>query len=102
MFEKIFNLDFSNTRSFGCIVYELFNLEKLFYHRNLQKLTDSIRNFDVQTKLKTNNIDSSLFVRVLKKYFIFVLNQQGFEPTSLLKFKIYFFSFKMKIFENRN
>ena len=35
--------------SFGCIVYELFNLEKLFNNRHPDRLRDSIRTFQVET-----------------------------------------------------
>ena len=52
--------------SFGCIVYELFNLEKLFNNRSPDKLRDSIRNFNFETKLKTNKI-RPLYVTVVKK-----------------------------------
>jgi serine/threonine protein kinase len=52
--------------SFGCIVYELFNLEKLFDNRHPDRLRDSIRTFQVETKLKTNKI-RPLYVRVIKK-----------------------------------
>ena len=37
--------------SFGCIVYELFNLEKLFNNRSPDRLRDSIRNFQVEINL---------------------------------------------------
>jgi serine/threonine protein kinase len=52
--------------SFGCIVYELFYLEKLFNNRNPDKLRDSIRNFQVETKLNTAKI-RPLYVTVIKK-----------------------------------
>ena len=52
--------------SFGCIVYELFNLEKLFNNRHPDTLRDSIRTFQVENDLKTDKI-SSLFVTVVKK-----------------------------------
>ena len=52
--------------SFGCIVYELFNLEKLFNNRHPDTLRDSIRNFQVETKLETNKI-RPLYVPVVKK-----------------------------------
>jgi len=52
--------------SFGCIVYELFNLEKLFNNRSPDKLRDSIRNFQVETKLNTAKI-RPLYVTVVKK-----------------------------------
>ena len=52
--------------SFGCIVYELFNLEKLFDNRHPDRLRDSIRTFQVETKLKTNKI-RPLYVTVIKK-----------------------------------
>ena len=52
--------------SFGCIVYELFNLEKLFNNRHPDTLRDSIRTFQVENDLNTDKI-SSLFVTVVKK-----------------------------------
>jgi serine/threonine protein kinase len=54
--------------SFGCIVYELFSLEKLFNNRDQDQLRESIRNFNIdQINLDTNKINP-LFVRILKKY----------------------------------
>ena len=55
--------------SFGCIVYELFNLEKLFYIRNSDKLRDSIRKFQVETDLNISKI-KPLYLRVVKKYLL--------------------------------
>ena len=52
--------------SFGCIVYELFNLEKLFFIRNPTKLRTSIVNFQVETDLNPGKI-KPLYVRVVKK-----------------------------------
>jgi serine/threonine protein kinase len=52
--------------SFGCIVYELFNLEKLFFIRNPFKLCTSIVNFQVETDLNPGKI-KPLYVRVVKK-----------------------------------
>jgi len=52
--------------SFGCIVYELFYLEKLFNNRHPDRLRDSIRTFHVETKLKTDKI-RPLYVTVIKK-----------------------------------
>ena len=52
--------------SFGCIVYELFNLEKLFNNRHPDTLRDSIRTFNVETKLETNKI-RPLYVPVVKR-----------------------------------
>jgi serine/threonine protein kinase len=52
--------------SFGCIVYELFNFEKLFNNRHPDRLRDSIRTFNVETKLKTDKI-RPLYVTVIKK-----------------------------------
>ena len=46
--------------SFGCIVYELFNLEKLF---NLQK---SIGDFQVESDLKSDKM-KPLYVTVVKR-----------------------------------
>ena len=54
--------------SFGCIVYELFSLEKLFNNRYQDQLRESIRNFNIdQINLDTNKINP-LFVKILKKY----------------------------------
>ena len=58
--------------SFGCIVYELFNLEKLFNNRIPDRLRDSIRNFQVETNLKTAKI-RPLYVTVIKKYLLLLL-----------------------------
>ncbi len=52
--------------SFGCIVYELFNLEKLFNNRYPDRLRDSIRNFQVKDDLKTGKI-KPLYITVVKK-----------------------------------
>ena len=53
--------------SFGCIVYELFHLEKLFNHRDPDELRESIRNFNIdQLKLDTAKINPN-FVKILKK-----------------------------------
>ena len=53
--------------SFGCIVYELFHLEKLFNNRNPDKLRDSIRNFQADDHFKTTKMLPS-YLRVLKRY----------------------------------
>ncbi len=53
--------------SFGCIVYELFHLEKLFNNRNPDKLRDSIRNFQADAHFKTSNMKAS-YLRVVKRY----------------------------------
>ena len=55
--------------SFGCIVYELFNLEKLFNLRNPDKLRTSILLFRVETHLKAGRI-KPLYFRVAKKYLL--------------------------------
>ena len=55
-----------NSRSFGCIVYELFHLEKLFYQRSPFKLQNQILQFDVEKQLKTDKIPQ-IYVRVLKE-----------------------------------
>ena len=55
--------------SFGCIVYELFNLEKLFSIRNPDKLRDSIRNFRVETQFNAGKIKPS-YIGVVKKYLL--------------------------------
>ncbi len=52
--------------SFGCIVYELFYMEKLFNNHNPDKLRTSILNFKVETKLNTDKI-RPLYVTVVKK-----------------------------------
>ena len=51
--------------SFGCIVYELFNLEKLFSNKDY--LRGNIRNFQVETDLKPGKM-RPLYIRVVKKY----------------------------------
>ena len=56
--------------SFGCIVYELFNLEKLFNNRHPDRLRDSIRNFRVETNFNAGKIKPS-YIDVVKKYFYF-------------------------------
>ena len=58
--------------SFGCIVYELFNLEKLFNKRSPDDLRDSIRKFQVETHLKPGNI-KPLYIGVVKKYLLYNL-----------------------------
>ena len=50
--------------SFGCIVYELFNLEKLFINKD--NLHDKIRNFQVETDLKPGKM-RQLYIIVVKK-----------------------------------
>jgi serine/threonine protein kinase len=55
--------------SFGCIVYELFNLEKLFTNRNPDKLRNSIRRFQADANFKTFKI-KPLYVRVVKGYLL--------------------------------
>ena len=54
--------------SFGCIVYELFNLEKLFSNKDY--LHGNIRNFQVETDLKPGKI-RPVYIRVVKKYVFF-------------------------------
>jgi serine/threonine protein kinase len=55
--------------SFGCIIYELFELETLFNDQNYDKLRDSIRVFDVQKDLKKRGrkIDKPIYIKVLEK-----------------------------------
>jgi serine/threonine protein kinase len=53
--------------SFGCIVYELFYLEKLFDNHSPNKLFDSILKFQVDIHLKTEKIKPS-YVRVVRRY----------------------------------
>jgi serine/threonine protein kinase len=55
--------------SFGCIVYELFNLEKLFNNRHPDKLRDTIINFRVETDFKAGKIKPS-YIGVVKKYLL--------------------------------
>ncbi len=55
--------------SFGCIVYELFNLEKLFNNRHPDKLRDSIRNFRTEADFKAGKIKQS-YIGVVKKYLL--------------------------------
>jgi serine/threonine protein kinase len=64
--------------SFGCIVYELFNLEKLFNNRHPDRLRDSIRNFQFQINLNTVKI-RPLYVTVIKKYLLlFIISLYNF------------------------
>jgi len=53
--------------SFGCIVYELFLLEKLFNIRNHDNLRNAIRTFQVDANLKIDKI-KPLYATVVKKY----------------------------------
>jgi len=59
-------------RSFGCTLYELFKLERIFYQKNQYKLTEYIKSFDVNTNLNKDNIKPEKFVRVLQKYVFFL------------------------------
>ncbi len=52
--------------SFGCIVYELFNLEKLINNRDHDELRDSIRNFKIES-LNTEKISSPKYVKIFEK-----------------------------------
>ena len=70
--------------SFGCIVYELFNLEKLFNNRSPDKLRTSILNFRVETHFKAGKIKPS-YIGVVKKY---LLNYPPFSVTPLTKNRI--------------
>jgi len=58
--------------SFGCIVYELFNLEKLFNIRNPDKLRTSILNFRVEANFEAGKIKAS-YIGVVKKYLFLTL-----------------------------
>ena len=58
--------------SFGCIVFALFYLEKLFNIRNPDDLRASIRNFQVEANLRTDKM-RPLYVRVVKKYLLLLL-----------------------------
>lgn len=51
--------------SYGCIIYELFKLEKLFYYRNPDKLRLSITQFNVNKNLDTDKIEPK-YVDILK------------------------------------
>jgi serine/threonine protein kinase len=56
--------------SFGCIIYELFELETLFNDQNYDKLRDSIREFNVQEDLKIRGRkikDKPFYKKVLEK-----------------------------------
>ena len=53
--------------SFGCIVYELFNMEKLFNNRYPDRLRTSILNFQVEKHFEAGKI-RPLYVTVIKKY----------------------------------
>ncbi len=55
--------------SFGCIAYELFNLEKLFFIRSPDKLRTSILNFRVEANFKAGKIKAS-YIGVVKKYLL--------------------------------
>ncbi len=57
--------------SFGCIVYELFNLEKLFNNRSPDDLRDSIRKFQVEKHLEPGKI-KPLYIGVVKKWLLLV------------------------------
>lgn len=52
--------------SFGCILFELFNLEKLFFQKTFKKLLDAIEDFNVKD-LNVNNIRPEKYVRALQK-----------------------------------
>ena len=58
--------------SFGCIVYELFNLEKLFNNRYPDRLRTSILNFQVEKHFEAGKI-RPLYVTVIKKYLLLFL-----------------------------
>jgi serine/threonine protein kinase len=55
--------------SFGCIIYELFNLEKLFNSRNPDKLRLSILHFNIENQSNIDKIKNKapLYVTILKK-----------------------------------
>ena len=78
--------------SFGCIVYELFHLEKLFNSRHPDKLRDNIRKFQVDTQLKTDKMKPS-YVRVVRKYLLsFFLIKNCFKLIALVTLKIEIFN----------
>jgi serine/threonine protein kinase len=58
--------------SFGCIVYELFNLEKLFNNRSPDKLRSSIHSFQVDIHLKIDKI-KPVYVRVVRKWLLLLV-----------------------------
>ncbi len=59
--------------SFGCIVYELFHLEKLFNNRHPDRLRNSILNFQADAHFKTTKM-RPLYVRVVKRYFFIAID----------------------------
>ncbi len=67
--------------SFGCIVYEIFNLEKLFDFRDHDNLRSKIRKFQAEKDLKIDKI-RPLYVSVIKRYFLI---------TTLLTFSLFDF-----------
>jgi len=59
--------------SFGCIVYELYNLEQLFKHRQPDRLREIIRAFNVENDLKPGKM-TPVHIVVVKKYFFICYN----------------------------
>jgi serine/threonine protein kinase len=54
-------------RSLGCIIYELFTLEKLFYDFCRDKLRESIQQFNVDTQLNTEKIKNyPFYIKLLR------------------------------------
>jgi serine/threonine protein kinase len=83
--------------SFGCIVYELFHLDKLFNNRNPDKLRDSIRTFQVEN-FKSSKI-RPLYVRVIKRYLFLLLFLKNCKVS--IEFWIFHLHFKnFKLFLN--
>ena len=82
--------------SFGCIVYELFHLDKLFNNRNPDKLRNSILNFQVET-LKSSKI-RPLYVRVIKRYLLLFIILKNCKLS--LELWIFYSHFNFKFFLN--
>ncbi len=82
--------------SFGCIVYELFNLEKLFNNRSPDKLRTSIINFRVETHFKAGKIKPS-YIGVVKKYlfnyppFFCKITYQEYKSSIKVSYKHFFY-----------
>ena len=53
--------------SFGCVLYEMIKLERLFNQNNETELINSISRFEISTFLSNTDIEP-IFVPILKKY----------------------------------
>ena len=54
--------------SCGCIVFEFFDLDKLFNNRNLDELRESIKSFDIEKQnIEKINTKAPLYAKILKK-----------------------------------